>query len=49
MVVTTAYLFRTLAKHGVIWHGVTTAYVFALFLDAALIALLILCVTGNFK
>ena len=37
----------TLTKDGVQWTGVTSAYIFALVLDAGLIALLIWCATGH--
>jgi hypothetical protein len=47
LILATAHLYRTLAKDGVQWTGVTTAYIFALVLDAGLIALLIWCATGH--
>lgn len=47
LIFATAHLYRTLAKYGVQWIGVTSAYTVALVLDAVLIALLIWCVTGR--
>lgn len=45
LILCTAFLFHVLAKHGVVWSGVTSAYMFALLLDAALIGFLIYRIT----
>lgn len=47
LILLTVHLYRTLARDGLQWTGVTTAYMFALVLDAALLALLIVSVTGR--
>lgn len=37
-------LFHICAKYGVIWNGVAVAWIFAMFIDAALYAWIVYCI-----
>lgn len=44
IILTTAILFHVCAKHGMIWEGVAAAWIFAVFVDAALYAWISYCI-----
>ena len=44
LILASAVLFHVCAKHGIIWKGVGAAWMFAVILDAAILAFVAYCI-----